>query len=63
MMVKAVLQDCSNFAFQENEDDKTDWTVVRGTFRKEDGTYLCRSNSGVEMRFRHDAIVYRPKTW
>lgn len=63
MMVKAVLQDCGEFSFKNNTDDQTDWLVVRGTYRREDETYLCVSKTGERKRFRCDALVYRPKTW
>lgn len=63
MMVKAVLQDCGSFSFQKNDKDETDWQVIRGTYRPEDGTYLCVNKLGRKNRFRCDSIVYRKKTW
>ena len=60
MMVKAVLQDCTCFTFKP-EEGKEQWTVVRGTYKPDDETYLCVNGLGVEKRFRCDAIVYKIK--
>ena len=63
MMVKAVLQDCTYFSFTNNDKEMARWKVVRGTFDKNDNTYLCVDNMGRHIRFKCDLIVYRPKTW